>query len=220
VIPSTRARRPGGKYDARRDELAESALLTLGELGYARTSLREIASNSPYSHGVLHYYFEDKLDLVLHSITHYKMRCVRRYDDVVAGSTTPEELVDGFAARLVETICEETPMHRLWYDLRVQSMFDERLRETVLGIDRALQDMVWRIVTRYAELARRPVAMDPVSAYGVFDGLFQAALLGRVVGNPASLPTLVEQVRALMPMTLGPAREASGGAADDPAPVR
>ena len=46
-------------------------------------------------------------------------------------------------------------MHRLWYDLRVESMFDERLRETVLRIDQALQDMIWRIVTRVFR-ARRP----------------------------------------------------------------
>jgi TetR/AcrR family transcriptional repressor of bet genes len=205
VIPATRARRsPVDRFDVRRNELAESALLTLGELGYARTSLRDIASNSPFSHGVLHYYFEDKLELVAYSITHYKMRCVNRYDEVVERSTTPQELLDGFAAKLVETLVEEAPMHRLWYDLRVESMFDERLRETVLRIDQALQDMVWRIVTRYSELADREIGMDPASAYGVLDGLFQAALLGHITGSSSALPTLVDQVHALMPLTLGP----------------
>jgi TetR/AcrR family transcriptional regulator, transcriptional repressor of bet genes len=205
VIPSTRSRRsPVDRFDERRIELAESALLTLGELGYARTSLRDIASNSPFSHGVLHYYFDDKLDLVSYSITHHKMRCVHRYDEVVEQSTTTQQLLDGFAAKLVETLVEEAPMHRLWYDLRVESMFDERLRETVLRIDAALQDMIWRIVTRYSELADRGVAMDPASAYGVLDGLFQAALLGHVTGNANALSTLVDQVHALMPLTLGP----------------
>jgi TetR/AcrR family transcriptional regulator, transcriptional repressor of bet genes len=205
VIPSTRSRRsPVDKYDERRNELAESALLTLGELGYARTSLRDIASNSPFSHGVLHYYFADKLELVAYSVTYYKMRCVHRYDQVVEESTTEHELLSGFAAELVETLTAEAPMHRLWYDLRVESMFDERLRETVLRIDGALQDMIWRIVTRYAELADREVAMDAPSAYGVLDGLFQAALLGHVTGDPAALSRLVDQVHALMPLTLGP----------------
>jgi TetR/AcrR family transcriptional regulator, transcriptional repressor of bet genes len=132
------------------------------------------------------------------------MRCVHRYDEVVERSRTEEELLDGFAAKLVETIADEAPMHRLWYDLRVESMFDERLRETVLKIDRALEDMVWRIVTRYAELADREVAMDSASAYAVLDGLFQAALLKYVTGDPAALPTLVAQTHGLMPLTLGP----------------
>jgi len=203
VIPSVRSRRsPADKFDERRNELAESALLTLGELGYARTSLRDIASNSPFSHGVLHYYFEDKLELVVYSVRHYKATCVKRYDEVVAASTTEQELLDGFAAKLVETLTEDAPMHRLWYDLRVEAMFDERLRDTALTIDGWLRDMVWRIVTRYSELAGRPVAMDPATAYGVLDGLFEAALFGHVVGDPLALPRLVEQVHGLMPVTL------------------
>ncbi len=52
------------KFEERRRELADAALQTLSELGYARTSLREIAQNSAFSHGVLHYYFRDKVDLV------------------------------------------------------------------------------------------------------------------------------------------------------------
>ncbi len=205
MIPSARTRRsPVDKFDERRNELAESALRTLGELGYARTSLREIASNSPFSHGVLHYYFEDKLELVCYSVRYHKARCVLRYDQVVAEATTEQELLDGFAAKLVETVREDGPMHQLWYDVRVQSMFDERLRETVLFIDQQLEDMVWRIVSRYSELAGRPPAMDPTSAYAVLDGLLQAALLGHAVGNEAALPTLVGQVHALMPLTLVP----------------
>ena len=205
MIPATRTRQaPADKYDERRNELAESALLTLGELGYARTSLRDIAHNSPYSHGVLHYYFEDKLDLVIYSVRHHKAQCVLRYDEVVSGSTTDQELLDGFAAKLVETIVEDAPMHRLWYDLRTQSMFDERLRETARTIDGWLRDMVWRIVSKYSSLAGRPVAMDEHTAYGVLDGLFQAALFGHLTGEPLALPRLVEQVHHLMPVTLAP----------------
>jgi AcrR family transcriptional regulator len=38
------------KFAERRAELAEAALQTLSELGYARTSLREIAENSEFTH--------------------------------------------------------------------------------------------------------------------------------------------------------------------------
>ena len=58
--------RPGGdRFAQRRRELADATIQTLSELGYARTSLREIAQNSAFSHGVLHYYFADKVDLML-----------------------------------------------------------------------------------------------------------------------------------------------------------
>lgn len=191
------------RYDERRVQLAESALTTLGALGYARTSLRDIANNSPFSHGVVHYYFEDKLDLIDYCIRYYKAQCVHRYDTVVSDSTSPEELLDLFAAKLLETIVEEAPMHRLWYDIRAQGMFEERLRPAVAFVDQSLEDMVWRIIVRYAELDGSAPAVSPAAAYGILDGLFQAALLGFTLGEEDALPVLVDQVHALMPLTVG-----------------
>jgi AcrR family transcriptional regulator len=198
---TTRAR-PVDKYDRRRDELAESALTTLGAMGYAKASLREIANNSTFSHGVVHYYFQDKLELVIYSVRYYKARCVTRYDAVVSDSRTADELLDAFAAKLTQTIRDEAPMHRLWYDLRTQSMFEDQLRAAVTEIDHTLQDMIWRVVTRYAELAGRPASVDPAAAYGMLDGLFQQALLGHLAGRDGVLDGLVAQVRKVMPLVL------------------
>jgi TetR/AcrR family transcriptional repressor of bet genes len=194
--------RPVDKFDQRRDELAESALTTLGAMGYARASLREIANNSTFSHGVVHYYFQDKLELVIYSVRYYKARCVTRYDSVVSDSMTADELLDAFAAKLTQTIRDEAPMHRLWYDLRTQSMFEDQLRGAVTEIDHTLQDMIWRVVTRYAELDARPVSVEPAAAYGMLDGLFQQALLGYLTGHRTALDSLAAQVRNVMPLML------------------
>jgi AcrR family transcriptional regulator len=190
------------RYDERREQLAESALKTLGELGYARTSLRDIATNSPFSHGVLHYYFDDKLDLIDYCIRYYKAKCVTRYDAVIADSTSPDELREAFATKLVETIVDEGPMHRLWYDVRSQSMFEPRLRPAVTYVDQTLEDMVWRVVERYAELSAAAPALSPAAAYGMLDGLFHAALLGDSLGEEDALSTLVDQMHGLLPLTL------------------
>src|SRR4029434_533806 len=127
--------------------------------------------------------FQDKLELVVYSVRYYKARCVTRYDSVVADSTTADELLDAFAVKLPETIREEAPMHRLWYDLRTQSMFEDQLRDAVTTIDKTLEDMIWRVVTRYAELDGRPVRVEPAVAYGMLDGLFQQTLLGYLGGR-------------------------------------
>src|SRR3954471_12976441 len=95
--PATRSRRPVDKFEERRRELADAALQTLGQLGYARTSLREIAANSPYSHGVVHYYFADKVALITSCARRYKAECVTRYDGLVEDATSAEELASGFA---------------------------------------------------------------------------------------------------------------------------
>lgn len=192
--------------DARRDQLAESALAVLGELGYARTSLREITNNAQFSDELVHTYFDDKIDLVIYAVQYYKAQCVHRYDGVVADSTTPDELIEGFAAKLGETIREEAPMHRLWYDLRAQSMFEPKLRDAVTAIDRALGEMVWRVVDRYAELVGRPlIAANSNAVYGMLDGLFQQALLAYADADESVLDSLAEQVRELMPLLVKPA---------------
>ena len=105
-----------------------NALQTLAELGYARTSLREIAQNSAFSHGVLHYYFRDKVDLITHCVEQYKVHCVRRYDDIVTHAASAAELAAGFATAMADTAEQDGALHRLWYDMRSQSMFEEAFR--------------------------------------------------------------------------------------------
>ncbi|MBW0091838.1 TetR family transcriptional regulator, partial [Pseudonocardia sp. KRD-188] len=131
------------RVEERRRELAAAALTTLSELGYARTSLREIAQNSAFSHGVLHYYFRDKVDLITYCVRQYKAACVLRYDQIVATAGTADALATGFADGLVATLVEDARMHRLWYDLRSQSLFEESFRPDVLDIDATLERMVW-----------------------------------------------------------------------------
>jgi AcrR family transcriptional regulator len=173
--------------------LASSALLTLSELGYARTSLREIAQNSTFSHGVLHYYFADKNDLIIHCVRQYKAICVTRYDQIVANAATADELKQDFAAALMDTVQVDAAMHRLWYDLRSQSLFEPVLREDVTSIDKNLEQMIWRVISRYAELAETEVAMSPAVTYALFDGLFQQALLQYLAGVPGAPDRLREE---------------------------
>ena len=205
VAPATRVggrRTPADKYDERRTQLAISALATLGELGYAKTSLREIAQNSEFSHGVVHYYFADKFELITHCVRYYKAQCVTRYDGLVAESTTAPELLDRFCDKLVETLVDEAPMHRLWYDLRSQALFEEQFRPDVLMIDATLQDMIGRVVTRYAQLAGRNLVVDVATSYALLDGVFEKALLEHLTGDADAGRRLSSRVADLLPRLL------------------
>ncbi|MET1074064.1 MAG: TetR/AcrR family transcriptional regulator [Umezawaea sp.] len=177
------SRRQVDKFEERRRELAGAALQTLSELGYARTSLREIAQNSAFSHGVLHYYFRDKVELITYCVRQYKTECSQRYDTIVATAETPQTLADGFTDALIATLVDDATMHRLWYDLRSQALFEPSFREDVLAIDAMLERMIWRIVTRYAELVGREVSVPPSALYAMVDGLFQQALLRQLAGQ-------------------------------------
>ena len=192
------SRRQVDKFAERRAQLADAALVTLAELGYARTSLREIAQNSEFSHGVLHYYFRDKADLIMACVRQYNAYCVTRYDQIVATSRSADELKRDFAAGLAKTLREDTAMHRLWYDLRTQSMFEQSFQADVAEIDQSLERMIWRIVSQYAELAGSPPAVSPEAAYAIFDGLFQQGLLKHLSGDTDAARDLQERAEYLM----------------------
>ena len=192
------ARRQVDKFAERRSQLAAAALQTLAELGYARTSLREIAQNSEFSHGVLHYYFSDKTELITCCVRQYKAECVRRYDGIVASAASLEQLGRDFGAVMAGTLRDEAKMHRLWYDLRNQSLFDSAYRADVDEIDQSLERMIWRIVSKFAELSGAPVALSRSAAYAVYDGLFQHALSRHLAGDPDAADVLEQDVLRLL----------------------
>jgi AcrR family transcriptional regulator len=188
------SRRQVDKFAERRAQLADAALQTLAEFGYARTSLREIAQNSPFSHGVLHYYFSDKQDLITHCVRQYEAACVTRYDEIVAAASSAGELKREFSAAMAQTLRTDAPMHRLWYDLRNQSLFEESFRTDVLEIDQRREAMIWRVISRYAALAQISVALSPAAAYAILDGLFQQALLHHLAGDEGPADDLAANV--------------------------
>jgi AcrR family transcriptional regulator len=196
-------RRPVDKFAERRSELAEAALQTLSELGYARTSVRDIAQNSAFTHGVLHYYFTDKVDLILCSVRQYKARCVTRYDEVTAAAKSCEGLLEGFLDVLVETLRQEAHLHRLWYDIRAQAMFEKAFQADVAEIDKSLEDMIWRIVSRYAELGGVKPTLSPSACYAVVDGLFQNYLLKHLSGDKGAGRNLQADVKLVLGRILG-----------------
>jgi AcrR family transcriptional regulator len=192
------ARRQLDKFAERRAQLAAAALQTLAEQGYARTSLRDIAQNSEFSHGVLHYYFSDKTELITYCVRQYKAECVTRYDNIVATATSAGELRRGFGAAMAATLVEEATLHRLWYDLRNQSLFDDSYRHDVTEIDDSLERMIWRIVSKFADLAGTPLAVSSGAAYAVFDGLFQQALIRHLAGRADAARDLDENVQRVL----------------------
>lgn len=179
-----RAERAGtDKFAARRRELAEAALAAIAAGGFARTGLRDVAAQTDLSHGLLHYYFEDKDDLIGQAIWQYKSECARRYDPIVASSQTGAELAERFGAEMAATLRDEADMHRLWYDLRNQSLFDAGFRETIVAIDGLLTDMVWAVVERFSVLEGREPVVDRASAYALFDGIFLNSLIAYLRGD-------------------------------------
>ncbi|WP_460801193.1 TetR/AcrR family transcriptional regulator [Microbacterium sp. GXF6406] len=169
---------------ARRRELAAAALETIADRGFVNTGLRDIAAHTGLSLGILHYYFDDKDDLIGQAVWQSKVECAHRYDAVVATSLTSAELAEGFGAELAATLVADCAEHRLWYDLRNQALFQNGFRDTIIAIDGLLTDMVWSVVARYAELSGSTPQVRPAEAYAMFDGFFRNSLIAHLRDVP------------------------------------
>ena len=192
------SRRSPDKFAERRYQLAGVALQTLGELGYARTSLREIAQNSEFSHGVLHYYFTDKHDLIIACVRQYKATCVTRYDDVVAAASTASGLRARSVTRSWRRCATTPPCTGSGTTCARRPCSTEALRADVQSIDASLEQMIWRVLSRYSELAGAPVAVSPAVGYAALDGLFQQSLLRHLAGDDTAGEHLLTGSAALI----------------------
>jgi AcrR family transcriptional regulator len=189
-----RAERKSAKRDEKKRQIAESAIEALKELGYANTSLRDIAEKSDLSLGMLHYYFEDRSDLIIYCVSIYKQEFVRDIAEALNNAEGREQVIDAFAEALVTSIVDDAPTHRLWYDIRTQAMFDETFRPVVAEIEAKLIGLVRTALEKADRTAPEPVEIS----YALLDGVFRYLMQNQFGKNPLSRADLGSTFRALL----------------------
>lgn len=162
-----RADRKSSKREDKKRQIAASAIKALVVLGYANTSLRDIAEQSDMSLGMLHYYFEDKIELITYCVTRYKEDFISQLDGVMEQAESAEQAEQLFHNLLVHTIITDAATHRLWFDIRTQSLFDEVFLDTVTDLEKALVDVVQRVADRMSLQA------DAEVLYALVNGMFR-----------------------------------------------
>ncbi len=175
-----RAERKTAKRDEKKRQIAESAIEALKELGYANTSLRDIAAKSDLSLGMLHYYFEDRSDLIIYCVQLYKEAFVRDINAALNMAEGRGAVLDAFADALANSIADDTETHRLWYDIRTQAMFDETFRPVVDEIEAMLIDIVRHAFKKAGNEIPQMVDIHYAAVDGVFRMLMQNQLTGRL----------------------------------------
>lgn len=164
-----RAKRNARKRDEKKALIAESAVRALQELGYANTSLRDIAAKSALSLGMLHYYFEDKTQLIIYCVTAYKSAFTSKITQALEGVRGRDAVIQAFCQALAASIVEDANTHRLWYDIRAQALFDPAFRPVVAEIEA----MLIGVVSAARDLAGAPASDIGVLDYAVIDGVFR-----------------------------------------------
>ena len=164
--------------EEKRNELADFAIESLATKGYARTSLRDIAKVSGMSLGRMHYYFESKADLIQYCVRRYKQRFVEALAATITGATNGPELVASFIRGLVDSVRIDGRVHRLWYNLRAEALFDEDMRYGVTDIESSLRAQVDQLCGRLRSFGAMPQnpLLDSEELYLMLDALFFRAL--------------------------------------------
>ncbi|WP_185960874.1 TetR/AcrR family transcriptional regulator [Aliiroseovarius halocynthiae] len=175
-----RADRKTAKRDAKKRQIAESAILALKELGYANTGLRDIAAHSDLSLGMLHYYFEDRAELIIYCVEIYKQEFVRKFVDALETAHGRDQVIDAFTEALVASIVDDNMTHRLWYDIRTQAMFDEAFRPVVANIEEALIGILRTAFDKAGHGAPSNIDIH----YALLDGAFRYIMQAQI-GAPA-----------------------------------
>ncbi|MED5239678.1 MAG: TetR/AcrR family transcriptional regulator [Pseudomonadota bacterium] len=189
-----RARRNARKRTEKKAMIAESALQTLQELGYANTSLRDIAAQADLSLGMLHYYFEDKAELITFCVAAYKKEFTALLTRALDGVEGRDEVIARFSDALAESIFTDGPTHRLWYDIRTQALFDPAFRSAVSDIEQTLVDVVERA---WVLAGRSPDAYSPLH-YAIVDGVFRYLMQRQTLGDDLSQPALAQAIREVL----------------------
>lgn len=173
-----KARKQTSKRSKRKEELASFAIDALKQLGYARTSLRDIAEHSGVSVGMLHYYFEDKVDLISYCVLKYKQDFVNEMDGVLDASSGLDTIAEDLAEGLSASVRDNAETHRLWYDIRTQALFEENFQEVVNELETGLIEFMQRFVSKVG----LPVEMA-LPVYLTLDGAFRYYLQRHLFGD-------------------------------------
>ena len=175
-----RAERKNAKREEKKRQIAESAIEALKELGYANTSLRDIADKSDLSLGMLHYYFEDRTDLIIYCVEVYKKEFVRNILEAMRDAEGRQSVIDAFSKALAASIIDDAMTHRLWYDIRTQAMFDASFRPAVAEIEAMLITIVETALIKAGHDAPQNVDLS----YATLDGVFRYIMQGQISDTP------------------------------------
>ncbi len=165
---SDRAERKSKKREDKRRLLAESTANALCDLGYANTSLRDIAELSGNALGTLHYYFEDRVDLITYSVRYHKGAFLDELKAAAAAEGDLDDVIDLLSAGLAHGVTYNADKHKLWFDIRNQAMFDPVFAPAIADIEGDIIRIFSSIEERFLG-DRQDADLD----YTAIDGLFR-----------------------------------------------
>ncbi|WP_170424246.1 TetR/AcrR family transcriptional regulator [Ruegeria arenilitoris] len=192
-LPENRAKQRDRNREHKRRELAENAIKTIAQAGYANTTLRDIAASTGVSLGKIQYYFPEKEGLLLYCIDLSVDRFTGQLTEILDADLTPDAARSAYVELFAYSIANHANMHRLWYDIRNQAMFDGQLRGRVADVEA-------RFIEICDELGRKFAAknVSGVEIYVILDGAYRYFIQQSVSGMPVTAERMSKMLNRII----------------------
>lgn len=180
-----------------REALFAATIDSLVEVGYARTTTREVALRAGVSRGAQTHHFPTKTDLVLGAIEHLFVEQARHFRTAFTALPAESHTLDQAVALLWEIV--SGPSYAAVLELTVAARTDPELRVVVHGMTTVLEQTVFELLRELFPA----LADDERLAHTVIDvgfTLVQGAAVSRYAGygDPDHTIRLVQALAALI----------------------
>ncbi|WP_282151971.1 TetR/AcrR family transcriptional regulator [Ruegeria atlantica] len=192
-LTENRAKQRDKNREQKRRELAENAIATIARAGYANTTLRDIAASTGVSLGKIQYYFPEKEGLLLYCVDLSVDRFTSQLNEILDAELSPREARGAYIELFAHSILNYAHLHRLWYDIRNQAMFDSQLRPRVADVEA-------RFVAICDELGKKFAVDDVrgVEIYVMLDGAFRYYIQQSIAGMPITAEDIVRHLKRII----------------------
>jgi AcrR family transcriptional regulator len=194
--------------EAARERLVEAAWRTIAEEGLQALTTRRVATRAGLSHGMCHYHFETKDDLILAVVEH-----IRRYwIEPLEGHLASDGPIFDRLSRIVDWMAEPATQDvvRVHLSLLAQAQADARLREKMRSEYRRWQDGYVALFRGLQAAGLLRADLDPVNAGSAFAAASDALVQERSL-DPG-LDTAALMWALLTPMLVSQAERPRGSA--------
>lgn len=161
--------------DARRIQLIEATIETLARLGYARTTLSDVARIAGLSHGLINFHFQSKQGLLLETLLHLAEEYRLNWLDAVnrAGPHPAERIEAMLGADFNPAICTQARLSAwcaFWGEAQNKPMYQEHCGSNDEAYQRTLEGFVAQMIADhgYSGDPRRIARVLRVTTEGVW----------------------------------------------------
>ncbi len=168
----------------RRNQLTKAAYKVVGQKGYYDFTIRDIAREAGMSTGLVHYYFKNKEELLLHLLKEINKNILGSLNRSISKAEDPKEKLNIFMKQAFDLVTSEKDYSYLVIDFWSQVNKNDRMKRANVKLFKSYRDEVAAILAEGVEKGIF-VKMEVVYAATVIISMIQGLIIQYVLDNNA-----------------------------------